>query len=323
MTQRHLAKKVQQQWDLNLVLGNLEFLGLPGVSPLSIKGYVQEYLDFRSTRKSGKAWTTTSGILQKFTTFLDEQGIRNLEDITVKSIDRYIDWLDRAPNTKRNHLLEISLMLDQAVKEDILKTNPAKRATLPRMVKEEKHRPLEPADLWIIWKGAGSWKLFYSFLLHTGLRCGDVALLTYGNINWSRQVLVSFIRKSRRIYEFPLAEALVDLIPKGRPREEPLFPALYVEHDDEDRRERILNDKLAKPRKYMQALLAAGGRPRATLHSFRTTFNNSLRDLGMSIEDRQVLLAHASSETTRLYTHPNIELARELVNRIPDPDNLA
>ena len=69
----------------------------------------------------------------------------------------------------------------------------------------------------------------------------------------------------------------------------------------------------------MQTVLNAYGRPVGTLHSFRVTFNNTLRDLGLSIQDRQVLLAHSSSETTKIYTHPNIELARKYVNRIPDP----
>ena len=71
----------------------------------------------------------------------------------------------------------------------------------------------------------------------------------------------------------------------------------------------------------MQTILNAFGRPTATLHSFRVTFNNTLRDLGLAIQDRQVLLAHSSSETTKIYTHPNIELAREYVNRIPIPNS--
>ncbi len=70
-----------------------------------------------------------------------------------------------------------------------------------------------------------------------------------------------------------------------------------------------MNDNLLAPRKYMQVLLEAGGRPKATLHSFRATFNNTLRDLGLSIEDRQILLSHSSSETTKIYTHPNFDLA--------------
>ena len=62
--------------------------------------------------------------------------------------------------------------------------------------------------------------------------------------------------------------------------------------------------------------------PKATLHSFRRTFNNALRDLGLQIQDRQALLAHASAETTKVYTNPNLELARRYVNQIPKMQNV-
>ena len=81
--------------------------------------------------------------------------------------------------------------------------------------------------------------------------------------------------------------------------------------------ERKLNDNLKKPRLYMQALLKAEGRPKATLHSFRTTFNNTLRDLGLDMDDRRQLMSHSSSETTKIYTHPNFDQAREWIDRMP------
>ncbi|MCH8299941.1 MAG: tyrosine-type recombinase/integrase [Candidatus Marinimicrobia bacterium] len=66
-------------------------------------------------------------------------------------------------------------------------------------------------------------------------------------------------------------------------------------------------------------MLKIVGRPKATLHSFRHSFNNTLRDLGLGIEDRQILLAHASSQATKVYTHPNFDLALEYVNRMLNP----
>ncbi len=54
---------------------------------------------------------------------------------------------------------------------------------------------------------------------------------------------------------------------------------------------------------------------------FRLTFNNSLRDLGLSIEDRQVLLAHASSDVNKIYTHPNFDLASQYVNKLQKPSD--
>lgn len=67
----------------------------------------------------------------------------------------------------------------------------------------------------------------------------------------------------------------------------------------------------------MQSMLKINERPKATLHSFRRTFNNVLRDLGLDMNDRQILLAHSSSETTKLYTNPNFDRAKEFVNKIP------
>ena len=81
--------------------------------------------------------------------------------------------------------------------------------------------------------------------------------------------------------------------------------------------ERKLNDNLAKPRKYMQSLLLKNDRKKATLHSFRVTFNNTLRDLGLQMEDRQKLLAHSSCETTKIYTLPNVKQARKWINKMP------
>jgi len=182
---------------------------------------------------------------------------------------------------------------------------------IPEITKKELHRPLDATDLQIIFEGAGVWSLYYLTLLHTGLRAGDVAMLKYGNIDRKKRAVVSLIRKSRRIHEFPISSTLLNQI-QNLDSDLPIFPDLFAED------ERKLNDNLAKPRLYMQAILNAGNRKKATLHSFRATFNNNLRNLGLGIEDRQKLLAHSSSETTKIYTHLNFELALSYIDRLPD-----
>lgn len=312
VTKRDLARKVQQQWDLKLALGDLSFLGLSTPFSTHISDYFQRYQNFLSERKTENTVAIARGVLNRLRQYLDGQGITRLEDIRVQILDGYIGWLKCSPKTKKNHVGVISRMLDQAVKQELIAANPAKKVTLPKIVPKVRHRPLDSTDLEIIFKGAGSWYLYYLFLYRTGLRAGDVALLTYGNIDRKKKAIVSFIRKSRRIHEFPIAQVLLDQIPEDKPDDEPLFPESYINS------ERKLNDNLSKPRKYMQELLRLNGRPKATLHSFRVTFNNTLRDMGLSIEDRQVLLAHASSSTTKIYTHPNFDLATDYVNRMPD-----
>lgn len=320
MTNKKLAKKAKEHWDLNLILGNLEFLGLSNHPSALISEYISQYLIFIGNRKSEKSLLTAKGVLYRFKDYLDSQSIKQVDEINVKVINGYVDSLTKkvkkkeipvSPKTMKNHLQEISLFLNQAVNEEIIKSNPSGRVTLPKGEKSDRHRLLEPVDLEIIFNGAGSWSLYYAFLYHTGLRAGDVALLTYGNFDFRKRAITSFIRKSRRIYEFPIADILINQLDGNKSKDTPLFPELYAET------ERKLNDNLTKPRKYMQALLESQSRPSATLHSFRHVFNNSLRDLGLSIEDRQVLLAHASSSANKIYTHPNFDLASQYVNSLP------
>ena len=68
------------------------------------------------------------------------------------------------------------------------------------------------------------------------------------------------------------------------------------------------------PINLLQKSLKDAGLKKATLHSFRHTFNTKLRDLGLGIADRQVLLGHATSSVTKIYTHPNLTKAQEYVN---------
>jgi len=319
MTNKKLAKKIKEHWDMNLILEDLEFLGLSSHPTILISEYVSQYLNFIGNRKFDKAQATAKGVLNRFKIYLDSQEVYRVDEINVKVINGYIDSLTKivknkespvSPKTKKNHLQEISLMLEQAVNEEIIQSNPSNKAVLPKMVKSNLHRLLDPIDLEIIFDGAGSWSLYYAFLYHTGLRAGDVASLTYGNFDFRKRAITSFIRKSRRIHEFPIADVLINQLDRNKSKDIPLFPEVYAET------ERKLNDNLAHPRKYMQALLRTQKRPHATLHSFRHTFNNSLRDLGLSIEDRQVLLAQASSSVNKIYTHPNFDLASQYVNRV-------
>lgn len=308
MTHRHLAKKVQVHWDLCLVTGDYSFLGKSNQPSMDMITFSMHYLHLRK-RKSDKTYRTSRSMINRFISNVTALGINRMDEITTKVLDDYIDVLNLAPKTIKNHIGEINLFLSQAVKEEVIKSNPAKYVTLPQITKKDLHRNLETEDLEVIFNNAGEWSLYFSFLYHTGLRAGDVALLKHGDINYKRSAIVSMIRKSDRIHEIPIAKTLIKQISPGK-KDDPIFPDLYA--DTEVR----MNDKLKKPRKYMQALLEAEGRPKATLHSFRTTFNNSLRDLGLKMEDRQALLAHSSSETTKIYTHPNFELALEYVNQI-------
>ena len=310
LSQKSHAQKIQIRWDWMLASDDLSFYGSTSVLGPDIHGFMDEHIKVRR-RISINTYNTARAVVNSLSDYLKSINVKTVSDITIKVLDGYIDHLSCSAKTKKNHLIEIRQMLKRAVIEGLLPNNPAEHVTLPRIIKAEIHRSLDRYDLEVVFNHAGAWRLYFEFLYRTGLRAGDVAMLTYGNIDKKRKVIVSLIRKSRRVHEVPLSNILLNKI-GDLGADQPLFPSLYTQS------ERKLNDNLAKPRKFLQGILKANNRKKATLHSFRTTFNNTLRDMGLSIEDRAVLLAHSSSETTKIYTHPNLELAFEYINKMPD-----
>ena len=319
------ARKVQEHWDLNLVLGDLTFLGIGVKDNYPITEYIIEYLMFVRNRKTNKAYLTAKGILKKFETYLKSNEIIYVDKINVKAINGYLDSLTKevkvegryqieplAPYTKKNHLNEISLMLQQAIKDDCISNNPAKDATLPTLTKSGRHRLLDEIDLEIIFSNGGKYTFFYEFLYLTGLRSGDASSLKYEDINWKKQILTVYIKKSDKTYELPLAQRIMAQLDRSKSGEEPIFPIIYSTNYW------TMDNNKTNAREHLKDVLKAYDRPPlATLHSFRHTFNNTLRNLGLQIEDRNVLMSHASSEVNIIYTHPNMELARDWVNKLP------
>ena len=321
MTQKHRAEKVRAHIDMQIALGNLGEFGFTNSQPTLLE-FMNYYLTLVSERKSESTYSITRGVLRKFKSYIVEKGIRDLADIKVRNINGYINWLNCSPKTKKNHVNILSLMFDEAIRDEQIKTNPSRLAMLPKVEKVIRHRHLNDDDLSITFENAGEWELYFAVLLYTGLRAGDAAMLTYGNIDFSQNVITTLVRKSRRVHEFPLSDHLVSLIPKSKDDNEPLFPTLYVTKTNSVGEivadERILHYRIGIPRKRFQMILKEADRPKATLHNFRVTFNNLLLAEKLPIEDRQSLMAHSSSKTTTVYTHPNLELARDYINKLPN-----
>ena len=170
--------------------------------------------------------------------------------------------------------------------------DPEEVPVLPQRIERIINRPLETIDLKIIFRDAGSWWLYFALLLYTGLPCNEVAVLTYGNFDRERGVLVRSGRRSRRCREIPITPELMEHIPGDMPLDAPLFPTLYVDIEDRSLREEELNNNLAEPLNYMQALLGAAGRPIASLYSFTLSHNKLLEGHDLFAPDQLAILDH-------------------------------
>jgi integrase len=244
-----------------LLEGDISFYKIKDQLNNRAEQYFKDYLSFLTHRKSSNTVAIAKGVFNKFSNFLSDLNITELRDITTLVLNQYIDNMDAAPKTKKNHIGVLSLMFKQAQINGFLKNNPAKHVTLPKIVKTERHRLLDNEDLKIIFKYSDKWYLYYKFLLFTGLRAGDVAMLRYEDIDLLKGSITTLIRKSDRTHQIPLSNTLIDDIKDKVVLNSPIFPSLYTENN------RKRNDNLSKPRLHMQKALKRHKKSKATLQT--------------------------------------------------------
>ena len=165
-----------------------------------------------------------------------------------------------------------------------------------------------------------------TFLLKTGLRISEVASLKVGQVSFGGEIVKSFAlektqtkgSKSGRVFlndelREKLKEYLViyqfrsikvnekagtTVIQRGFKFDEqsPLFPSI---RDGEDGRLKHLTSIAAA--NIFKAYFKTAGIPEASSHSFRRTFANRLRRMGVGVAEIQQLLRHSHLNTTMRY----------------------
>lgn len=230
-----------------------------------------------------------------------------LHEISIRDIQQYVYMRQEdgaSPKTIKDEILTLKRMFQQAVMLNHLLNNPCKGVGLPKN-RRKRHFPPFTQDQLIIALNHRIHGLYYKVLYYTGLRSSDVSALHSEQINSKMNCIT------------------LDTIKTDTPAIIPVHPEIKD----------ILNltgfifdtgKSTWTPKSYAHAAYEAlkrlidreGWNTHLTIHSFRVTFNNHLRDKGVSFYDRQTLLTHSASKTTRDYTHPNLDFTRKLIERL-------
>ena len=149
---------------------------------------------------------------------------------------------------------------------------------LPRIIEGTLHRVLEDSDLRTIFRYRHNWHRFYTFLFLTGIRPVDIAMLISRSLARERNVIGYYRQSTGKYVEVSVPPNLLDVFPMEMPQDQPLFPELHSAIEDDDHRADQLNEKLGQPAEFLEALLAAAGRPAASLIAFRMTFDHGIKE---------------------------------------------
>jgi integrase len=168
------------------------------------------------------------------------------------------------------------------------------------------------------------WRGMIMLAYFTGLRLRDCSDLRWSNVNLDKGVITVTTRKTRKDVTVPVHPQFMAWL-KNQTRgigKAPVFPSLSGKEGSgrnglSMQFRRIMDEAGIKGRILREATGAGRKQSSLSFHSLRHSFNTALHDAGVGVELRQELIGHSSLEMNKLYSHPDIEVMRGAIAKLP------
>ncbi len=307
---------------------------------------VREYFDSFLARKKPETAPATfvfySGKARGFLTFL---GVKAEAEIARVSAPEILAFrraeAERISAPSVNHALKfLRMVFEQAKRDGLLMDNPSEGVALLKRRTESNRRPFTLPELSRLLEAAnGEWRSMVLFGLYTGARLGDVARLTWANVDLEHDELRFKAGKTGRNMVLPLAAPLrrhLASLPAGDDPKQPLHPrAAGILHRQNGRVGSLsvqFHDLMAAaglvPAKdhRRDREKATGGNGRATprqgteisFHALRHTATSLMKNAGVSPAIVGEFIGHESDAVNRIYTHIETASLRRAADALPD-----
>ena len=241
--------------------------------------------------------------------FFEDNGIVKIVNVTFDVIDQYLIERTKTdnikPKTANMELGYIRAMFEYAISLGYMKVNPAAKM---KRLKETKKPPrfFTEDELEAIFSNSGDHEAYYMILLHTGLRAGDTARLTWSNVDLESGFIRVLMEKTDIVVTIPISDQLRKCL-----LDQPMTDGKLFHNLDNDSLRR-------KPRRYLvkvlkEAKLDIRG---VGLHTFRHTFASRLIMAGVPLIQISKWLGHKDISMTMVYSHLEPTSGRDDINKI-------
>jgi len=347
-TDRKLAQKLADEWEALEKLAGKNRLTESHCRKVIAEMYertVGEPLHFRTCRAFLVEWleerkadvevSTYWRYYQAVREFIEHLGVkaeRLLREITPSDIRSWRDKLKAkglsAPTV--NGLIKVLRMPFKAAHDTgYIEINPCTQNQV-RLLRDEARNVSKdvftPEAIAALIKAAPSddWRGMIMLGYFTGLRLGDCSELRWSDIDLDKGIITVETRKTRKTVTVPIHpqfEAWLDKQTRGIGKA-PVFTTLAGRSVGGNtglsmQFKRIMERANIRGRFLRKAVGAGKSQSSLSFHSLRHSFNAALANAGVGVEMRQELVGHSSLEMNRLYTHPDIEVKRAAVLKLP------
>jgi integrase len=300
---------------------------------------VKDYLESWLKRKELEAGETTHAryavICRQFLDYLGAKAKRDLLQLTAKEFVGFRDFqaAKLSANSVNICLKVLRAAMAQAVRDGLIDINEAARVSLLKREDKFQRRPFTLPELRRILEVADEeWRGLILFGLYTGQRLGDLATLTWQNIDLDRRELRLSTAKTGRRQIIPLSKQLVQYVeslPAGDDPKAPLFPRAYIAATDgttSGRNSKQFGAILVQCGLIRAKTHQSTGRGRSSrreqnelsFHCLRHTATSLLKNAGVSEVIARDIIGHESAAVSANYTHVDEATKRKAVDLLPD-----
>jgi len=350
---KRLAEKIAQQYEdssrearagrltelqARRVIGDIySIANKDSLQSSTIKDFCEAWLKRKELEANERTHERYVTAISHFLKYPGSKVTRDISHLTAKEITGFRDHMVKAlsANSANYSVKVLRAMLNQARRDGLVETNEASRITLIPNVKKFERRPFTLAEIKKVLAAAeDEWKGMILTGLYTGLRLGDIAFLTWSNIDLHQKELVVKTQKTGRRQIIPLAGPLLqyfESLPSSDDPNSPIFPKaqnLKTRNPhggplSNQFYEILVSAGLMPSRNYKNQKEAKGRDSKRQLneisfHSLRHTATSLLKNAGVSDVIARDIIGHDSAAVSANYTHIDQSTKRDALNKLPD-----
>ena len=303
----------------------------------SIRAYFDSWL---IRKKLETAWSTHvfyTGKARRFLQWLGGRADRELLTLTAADVLAFrANEAERLHPSTVNHGIKVLRMIFQDAKRDgIISDNPAEEVKLIKRNGPPGRRPFTTSEIRKLLSIADDeWRSLILFGVYTGQRLGDLARLTWSNLDLQHNNLQLSTSKTGRRQIIPLAPPLqhhVESLPAGDDPRQPVHPRAFASVEKSRKvgtlsrqfYELMVDAGLAPAKKHRASENGTGRNGRREIseisfHALRHTATSLMKNAGISSAIVQDIIGHDSEAISAHYTHIDEAAKRSALEKLPD-----
>ena len=304
---------------------------LPDATP---RAYTTGWLQRRKNEIAPKSFESYAGRVKDFIEWMGEAADRPLAELEASNFIAYRDAVaaTRSATTVNHGIKVLRSIFEDARRDGFIGDNPVKDCGLLKQSKRGvvHRRPFTEKELSRVLQAADAeWSSIILFGLYTGQRLGDVARLSWANVDVQAKEICIQTRKTGRIVRIPIAGPLashIKKLPSGDAHS--LIHPRAAAHAEKNPStlsrqfsELLASVGLAEKRTHAPSKSGRSAqRTQAalTFHSLRHTATSMMKNAGVSPAIVQDIIGHESAEISAHYTHVDSEAKSKALATLPD-----